>query len=113
MIDAAKETQTTSRGTAPSEDKSFGDVLRALVGKPVTVVNPESYEDAPVGHQIRVGFYKAKVAGLGRDYLILHTSFASIGRTGKTLKEEPVKQFIPIERIKRLSLMEKECVLHL
>lgn len=102
------ETATTPTVT---EDKTFADVLRALVGKVVTIVNTESYEHAPVGFQIRSGFYRGKVSGLGRDYLILMTEFAQ-----KKKNEEgaaPVKQFVPLAMVKRISLMKGECLLHL
>jgi len=89
------------------EDRSFVDVLRSLIGKVVTVVNPESYEDAPIGHQIRAGFYRAKPVGLGRDYLIVVTEYKH-----KTDKE-PVKQYIPIANIKRVSLMKSELLIHI
>ncbi len=94
-----------------TEDKSFHDVLRALVGKIVTTVNPESYEHAPVGFQIRSGFYRAKVVGVGRDYLILMTEFPTNPRDKET--GEPVKQFIPLGNIKRISVMKGEVLLHL
>ncbi len=87
------------------EERMFLDVLKSLVGKTVTMVNPESYEDAPAGHQIRAGFYRAKLIGLGRDYLIVVAEYARAGREGR---KEPVKQFIPIERIKRISLMKTD-----
>ena len=112
MIDRTDASQGSTK-TAGVEEKSFLDVLKALMGKTITVVNPESYEDAPVGHKIKTGFYRAKVAGLGRDYVVVHTNFASISRTGQKVKEEPVKQYIPITRIKRVSVLEKECVFHL
>ena len=112
MIDRADTSQGSPKA-AGTEEKSFSDVLRALMGKSITVVNPESYEDAPIGHKIKTGFYRAKVAGLGRDYVVIHTNFASISRTGQKVKEEPVKQYIPISRIKRVSLLEKEAVFHL
>jgi len=92
------------------ENKSFTDILKALVGKVVTIVNAESYENAPMGHQIRAGFYKGKVAGLGHDYLIIVTEFSPKG-TGDG--KEPVKQFVPLSAIKRLSLMKSEMLLHL
>lgn len=91
-----------------TDDKSFSDYLRALVGKVVTVVNPESYEDAPVGHQIRAGFYRAKVTGMGSDFLKLATEYVH-----KSKEKEPVKQFIPLDKIKRISMMKEERILHL
>lgn len=106
------ETETTAKAaTAPViEDKTFVDVLKSLLGKTVTIVNPESYEDAPVGHQIRAGYYRAKPMGLGKDYLIVIAEYVHSGReSGK----EPVKQYIPFERIKRISLMKSERLIHI
>ena len=53
----ATDTQGTIKPAATTEDRSFYDLLKSLMGQIVTIVNPESYEDAPVGHQIRAGFY--------------------------------------------------------
>ena len=102
--------ETTSTKAPNIEDRDFHDLLKSLMGEIVTVVNPESYEDAPVGHQIRAGFYRAKPIGLGTDYLILATEFVHSGRaTGK----EPVRQYIPLGRIKRISVLKTEKLIHL
>ena len=69
----ATDTQGTIKPAATTEDRSFYDLLKSLMGQIVTIVNPESYEDAPVGHQIRAGFYRAKPVGMGKDYIILAT----------------------------------------
>lgn len=92
------------------EDRMFLDVLKSLVGKTVTMVNPESCEDAPAGHQIRVGFYRSKLIGLGKDYLIMVAEYTRAGKEGR---KEPVKQYIPIERIKRISQMKSEWLVHI
>ena len=108
--------ETKDKGTikprpAPiTEKRDFHDLLRSLIGEIVTVVNPESYEDAPIGHQIRAGFYRAKPIGLGNDYLILATEFVHAGReSGK----EPVRQYIPLTAIKRISVLKTEKLIHL
>ena len=92
------------------EDRGFRDLLETLVGQIVTIVNPESYEDAPVGHQIRVGFYHAKPIGLGNDYLILATEYV---HKGKETAKEPVRQYVPLTKIKRISIMKSERLIHL
>ncbi len=105
------ENMDASMAAAPLiEDRRFLDVLKSLVGKTVTIVNPESCEDAPAGHQIRVGFYRAKLTGLGRDYMIMVAEYTRAGKEGR---KEPVKQFIPIERIKRISLMKSDWLVHI
>ena len=96
---------------APSvEDRTVADVHRSLIGHAVTVVNPESFEKVPVGYQIKPGFYRAKVAGMGTDYVTLLTEQK---KPGKEEKGEPVKQFIPLNRIKRNSLMKSDRLIHI
>ena len=92
------------------EDRSFVDVLRTLLGETVTMVNPESYEDAPHGHQIRAGFYRAKLVGLGKDYLVVVAEYVRADNEGR---KEPAKQYIPIDRIKRISLTQTQQLIHL
>jgi hypothetical protein len=99
------------QAAAPAvEQKHFSDIIKSVMGKTVTVANPESYEDAPVGHTIKVGFYRAKITGGGIDYLVAMTEYKHAGKTGGV---EPVKQFIPFENIKRVSVLKQEIVLHL
>lgn len=105
--------ETKPEGAAPAkapavEDKNFVDILKALVGKTITVVNPESYEAAPVGYKLTTGFYRGRLTGIGRDYLVMMTEFER-----KKGSPEPVKQYIPIAQIKRVSLLKTERVLHL
>lgn len=98
--------------TAPPQvsNESFRDVLAGLTNKVVTIVNPESYEDAPVGHRLTTGFYRAKVLTVGGDYIAVATEYKH--RRGE-VEKEPVKQFVPIARIKRISLMKGERIIHL
>ena len=107
----SSEQQTAAKATAPvQEDKHFLDILKSLLGKTITIVNPESYEDAPVGHQIRAGYYRAKLTGMGKDYLTIMTEYV---HTGRETSKEPVKQFIPIEKVKRVSVLMSELLLHI
>ncbi|MEN8149523.1 MAG: hypothetical protein ABFS86_06850 [Planctomycetota bacterium] len=99
------------KAAAPAvEQKHYADILRSLMGKTVTVANPESYEDAPIGHTIKVGFYRAKVTGGGLDYLVIMTEYKHAGKTGGV---EPVKQFIPFTDVNRVSVLKQEIILHL
>ncbi len=91
------------------EDKYFIDLVKGMLGKTVTIVNPESYEHAPVGFTLKAGFYRAKLAGIGKDYLVLVTEM----KKGKTDSGEPVKQFLPFSQIKRVSLMKTERLIHI
>ena len=107
------DTGTRPAGEAakpPLEDRDYRGILTALIGKKVTIVNPESYEAAPVGFTLKEGFYDGKVAGLGRDYLVLSTVFVTSKKEGG---KQPVKQFIPLQRIKRISLTKDSAYLHL
>ncbi len=89
--------------------QTFDAVLRSMVGKVVTFVNPESYEDAPVGYRLTTGFYKAKVVAVGKDYLSVATEL--IHKRGEK-ETEPVRQFIPMAQIKRISVMKGERLIH-
>ena len=104
----AKEIKPTPAPAA--QPKDFRGVLESLVGKVVTMVNPESFEDAPVGHRLTTGFYRSKVVAVSDDYMTVATEF--VRRRGEQGKE-PVKQFIPIHSIKRISLMKGDRLIHL
>ena len=104
---AAATPEPATRSSPSAEERSFRDLLLALIGKPVTIVNPESYEDAPVGHQIRHGFHRAKPVGMGRDFLILLTEHKTKGGT------EAVRQYLPLDRIKRISVLKSERLIHI
>ncbi len=111
MEEASPEREPKSAPTQPVfEDRTFVDVLKSFIGKVITVVNPESYEDAPLGHDIRKGWYPAKPVGMGVDYLIVVTEYK---HAGKKATKEPVKQFIPLARIKRISQMKSELLIHI
>ncbi len=108
MTEPTKEIQPASKPVARAA--SFADVIRPLVGKVVTMVNPESFEDATVGRRLVTGFYKAKVSFVGDDYLEILTEFQH--KRGEQQKE-PVRQFIPLDRIKRVSLMKGDRLIHI
>ncbi|MCZ6786679.1 MAG: hypothetical protein O7E54_05885 [Planctomycetota bacterium] len=105
---------TKDQGERPaqpaSENRKFGDILKSLAGQTVTIVNPESYEQVPLGFEVRTGFYRAKVTAVGIDFVALATDFV---RKGKNAGKEPVKQFLPLSRIKRISVMKSERFIHL
>jgi hypothetical protein len=112
MTKVQTATQEEIQPTPPpgAQPETFLQVMQALVGKVVTMVNPESFEDAPVGYRLTTGFYKTKVLAVGADYVTVATEF--VRRRGEQSKE-PVKQFIPLGRIKRVSLMKDERLVHL
>ena len=99
-----------SEGEAHSmENRSFLDILKSLVGHAVTVVNPESYEQAHIGHQIKASFYRAKLSAIGTDFIVLLTEDKKPGKE----KGDPVKQFMPLARIKRISMTKTERLIHI
>lgn len=98
------------RVAVATEDRSFTEILKSLVGQTVTIVNPESFEAAPVGYQLKTGFYKAKVSNLGKDFMVLVTELKKVGKAAGT---EPVKQFLPIDKIKRISILKSEKLIHI
>ncbi|MCZ6572275.1 MAG: hypothetical protein O7C98_03790 [Planctomycetota bacterium] len=119
MPEATPETASdTAPGTQPAaaaarpvvEDRDFQSVLKALLGKTVTIVNPESFETAPMGWQLKEGFYTGRVTGLGRDYMVLQTEITTSRKEGG---KQAVKQFIPLRRIKRVSIMKGSNILHI
>ena len=88
----------------------WADVLGSLLGKTVTIVNSESYEEAPVGHQIRAAFYPARPVAIGEDYLVISTEFVHLRHGGE---KESMRQYIPLARIKRVSVMKSGILVHL
>lgn len=106
--------QTPDSQPAPSESKTrlelhtVSDVLKSMVGRLVTMVNPQSLEGAPVGYRLTTGFYKAKIRAVEPEMLTVATEF-----TPHRAEKEPVKQFIPINSVKRISVMKQEIMIHL
>ncbi len=88
----------------------YAEVIRSLVGKVVTMVNPESLEDAPMGYQLTTGFYRAKILSVQDDFATIATELL---HKGKETVREPVKQFIPLTRIKRVTIAKSDVLLHL
>ena len=113
MTEAAQG-QGTVQSAPTTENRSFQELLKSLIGHVVTIVNPESYEDAPVGHRIRAGFYPAQVAGLGEDYLVLVGQYVHTpGAARSAPRTEPVRQYVPITHVKRVSILRSERLLHI
>ena len=56
----------------------------------------------------------SRAVGLGQDYLILVTEYKHKHKPeGPITGAEPVKQYIPVHRIKRVSVMRQELLIHL
>ena len=105
----SEQQATPAEPAATTEDRDYRGILESLVGKKVTVVNPESFEALPhEGHELRKGFYPGKISAIGNDYMVFQTVLAATKKD-----RQPVKQFIPIARIKRISVMRTGTLLHL
>ncbi len=88
-----------------------GAITKSLEGRICTVVNPQSYRTTPTGaYKLDVQFYKGKVKAVCSDFIVLICEFI-LDTKGE--KKEPVQQYIPFNRIKRVSIMSKEILLHL
>ena len=108
MTEPTADKEITPARPAPKE--RFRDILECLCGKTVTIVNPLSLEDAPMGWHLKPGFYRARLVEVRGDFVVLATEFQHRrGQQGKEL----VKQFLPIDKIKRISIMKDERLLHL
>ncbi len=103
-------TSEAKKFTPTIKEGDFRALLEEHLGKLFLIANPESFEETGLGHKIQAGWYRAKLVGLGADYLIVITEFSH--GTGKKAEKEPVKQFIPIAHIKRISLMRSERLIH-
>jgi len=102
--------EKVAQKTAAAPMGSLSDVLSSLHGKVVTMVNPESLEDAPMGYQLTTGFYRAKILSVTPDLVTFATELV---RKGREAAKEPVKQFIPIHRIKRISVAKSDILVHI
>ena len=105
--DEAQKVKTASEDTTP---QTFADVLRPVIGRVVTFVNPESLEDAPMGYQITTGFYRAKVLGVQADFITVATELLHKGRDAT---KEPVRQYIRLSSIKRITIAKTDILVHI
>ena len=109
MTETAEGMEAAQPKRAP-ELNLFADVIRSLTGKVVTMVNPQSLEDAPMGYQLTTGFYRAKIINVNEDFATVATELL---HKGKETVKEPVKQFIPLRRIRRVTVAKSDILLHL
>ena len=87
--------------------ESFRDLLREWVAKEIIIVNPESLQKSGSRDVVSFETYSAVIRSVASDYL--QVSFQSQNRG----RIETVEQFIPIERVKRMSLWGGDLYLHL
>lgn len=103
-------TNPPARTNAHGRTESFGAVLKSLTGQVVTIVNPESLEDAPVGRHLTTGIYRAKILEVGSDFLMMSREYDH--RHGDR-DVEFIRQYLRLTCITRVSLMKEETLLHL
>ncbi|MHC4077700.1 MAG: hypothetical protein ACYST0_04560 [Planctomycetota bacterium] len=111
---AAAAAADVARKPAPApviEDKSLTDVLKGMLGKVVMFVNAESFEEGGLGYTLEAGWYRGKLIGLGNDYLIVMSEFKR--GVGKKATKEPVKQYVPLEKVKRISVLKTQIIVHI
>jgi hypothetical protein len=87
------------------EAKTIADVLTALEGQIVTVVNPQSYTRTLTGYRVDVETYNAKVISFTDGCLKMLTEY--VPDPHKKVKEK-VYQFVGLENIKRLGISKTE-----
>ena len=105
------DAQAAPEAPAQLQHADYKSVLQALVGKKITVVNPESYEAKPMaGFQLKEGYYEGKITGVGEDYVLFLTTVTLSKKEGG---HQAVQQFIPIDRVKRVSAMKGAIILHI
>src|SRR5262245_33592756 len=106
---AVETSELTETSAAHKAASTFRGILSGLVGKNIQVINPESYEEAGLqGSRLTTSFYTAKVLGLGVDFLKMQTVLKK-SKAG----DEPVTQYVPLARIKRISILKTGVLVHL
>ena len=88
-------------------NEKFNEILTGWVGSDVTIVNPESYKSTALMESLGFQAYTAKIAEVGEDNIKL-----SFGAQKKG-KQVEVEQWIPIDSIKRISVMGGDKYIHL
>lgn len=87
--------------------ETFRDLLREWIAKEIVIVNPESLLRSGSGDAVGFETYSARVRAVGNDFVQVAFQAQHGGRV------ETVEQFIPTDRVKRLSLWGGELYLHL
>jgi hypothetical protein len=76
---------------------NFNALLKDWMGKPITIINPQSYTVSKITDGITFESYSANLDEVTDDYI----KVTFVHR--KKNEEQPVEQFIPIAWIKRAS----------
>ena len=106
--------KTTEAKPAPTpviDDKRFVEILHGMLGKVVLFVNAESFEEGGLGYTLEAGWYRGKLSAIGRDYLTIVSEFKH--GVGKNATKEPIRQFVPMDKVKRVTLMKTQILIHI
>jgi hypothetical protein len=87
------------------EAKTMEEILKALEGQVVTVVNPESYVRTLTGYKIDMETYPAKIVSYKDGTVKILTEFV---RDPHKKEKDKIFQFIRIEQIKRVGVGKAE-----
>jgi hypothetical protein len=109
VTDTSAESKPTKQPIA-LDASTYRGLLESLVGRVVTFANPESLEDAAVGYVLTTGFYRTKLLSVRDDYFSVA---AELVHKGKDAIKEPVRQFIPMHAIKRVTIGKSDIVIHI
>jgi hypothetical protein len=94
-----------------AEFHSFDDVLRSLLGKVVMFVNAESFEEGGLGYTLEAGWYRGKLTSVGKDYLVVVSEFKH--GVGKQASRESITQYVPKDKVKRITVMKTQILVHI
>lgn len=85
--------------------KTMEDVLKALEGQVITIINPESYVRTLTGYKMDMETYAAKIISFEAGTLKILTEFM---RDPQKKEKEKIFQFIQIDKIKRIGISKKD-----
>ena len=106
-------TFSTPGPSSRTQEGPFVKLLASLVGRTVTVIDPESFEEAPIGHQIRPASHRMKLTEMLADHIVLVGEFVHHRPGGpRDGKKGHVTHYVPITKIERVSLLDGELLIH-
>lgn len=85
--------------------KTMDDILTALIGQIIMVINPQSYVRTLTGYEVDVETYNAKVISYEGNTLKILTEYM---RDPHKKSKEKVYQFIPLQQIRRVTVSKTE-----
>ncbi len=107
----APQAEPTPAKAPAIENKRFVEILHGMLGKVVLFVNAESFEEGGLGYTLEAGWYRGKLTGIGTDYLSIITEFKH--GVGKSASKEPITQYVPIDKVKRVTVMKTQVLIHI